>query len=188
MSDKYTKVEPKIHPITLISIISFFVIIVTLIFVFKPTDSTVIYKSYEPYATADFTEDHPYVTAKYDGSLFKKGLDKIIEKDEVVILYVGFAGCPSCQAHIGAFQKYYSSTGFDAYTSQIYYLNVSENPNEADALIADFPDIQATTPQLLVFHNGELIAIFEPISSEDATAINRSVRDFYEETIDLINA
>lgn len=188
MPDKYTKVEPKIHPITLIAIISFFLIIVTLIFVFKPKDDTVIYSSYEPYATADFTEDHPFVSALYSSTLFKRGLDKIIDKDEIVALYVGFPGCPSCQKHIGAYQKYYYSTGFDEYVSKIYYLNASEHSDDANALIADFPDIEATTPQLLIFHNGELIAIFEPISSEDIPAINRSVRDFYLDAIDLINA
>lgn len=188
MSDKYTKVEPKIHPVTLIAIITFFVVIISLIFIFKPNDQTVIYTSYEPYATSDFTEDHPYVSVNYNSKLFNRGLDKIITKEETVVIYMGFPGCPSCQAHIGAFEKYYHSTGFDEYASKIYYLNASEKPDDANALVADFPDIQATTPQLLVFHNGELIAIFEPISSDDATAINRSVRDFYEETIDLINA
>ncbi len=188
MPDKYTKVEPKIHPITIIAIVSFFVIIVTLIFVFKPKDQTVIYTAYEPYATSDFTEDHPFVSASYESKLFNRGLDKIIVKEEIVILYMGFPGCPSCQKHIGAFEKYFYSTGFDEYVSKIYYLNASEKPDDANALIADFTDIEATTPQLLIFHNGELIAIFEPISSEDSVAINRSVRDFYEDAIDLINA
>ena len=188
MSDKYTKVEPKIHPVTLIAIISFFLIIITLIFVFKPTDKAVIFAAYEPYATSDFTEDHPFVSVSYENKLFDRGLDKILDKEELVLVYVGSSACPSCQAHIGAIQKYYVNEGFDQYVSKIYYLNTDENADGFNKLIELFPEIEASTPQLLIFQNGELLSRFIPISSEDATAINRSVRDFYQDAIDLINA
>ncbi|MBU1093071.1 MAG: hypothetical protein KKH01_01270 [Firmicutes bacterium] len=188
MSDKYTKVEPKIHPITIIAIVSFFVVVLAIIFIFKPSDQTVIYKAYEPYATSDFTEDHPFVTVAYDSKLFNKGLDKILSEDEIVILYIGYPTCPSCQAHIGAFEKYFYSEGFDAYANQIYYMDPNDDLDSVNLVIENYPDVEATTPQLLVFQNGELISIFTPLSSEDATAINRSVRDFYLDAIDLINA
>jgi len=188
MSDKYTKVEPKIHPITLIAIASFFVVVLAIIFIFKPSDQKVIYTAYEPYATSDFTEDHPFVTVAYDSKLFSKGFDKILEEDEVVALYIGYPTCPSCQAHIGAFEKYYHSEGFDEYVSQIYYMDPNDDLDSVNAVLENFTDVEATTPQLLIFHNGELISIFVPLSSEDATAINRSVRDFYLDAIDLINA
>ncbi len=187
MADKYIKVEPKIHPITLIAIISFFVIVVGAIFIFKPHDDTVIYASYEATATADFTEDHPFVTVSYDGSLFKRGLEKIISKEEIVIVYIGSSDCPSCQAHIGAYQKYFISEGFDAYANEIYYLNTIEDLEGVNSLIEAYPEVTATTPQLLVFKDGVIVAVFEPVSSDDPTVINRSVRDFYSDAIATIN-
>ena len=43
-------------------------------------------------------EDHPLYQVTYD--LFKKGLKDILEKEEVVILYIGYAACPNCQTHV----------------------------------------------------------------------------------------
>jgi len=187
MADKYTKIEPKIHPITLFAIIGFLVVVVGLIFIFKPQDDTVIFAAYEATATSDFTEDHPFVTVSYDGSLFKKGLAKIIQQEEIVLVYVGFSQCPSCQVHIGPFQKYFTAEGFDEYVSKIYYLNTSEDFDGVTAFIADYPEVTDSTPQLLVFKNGVVVATFTPVSTEDTTLINRSVRDFYREAIAAIN-
>jgi hypothetical protein len=37
-----------------------------------------------------------------------------------------------------------------------------------------------------VFQNGEILYQFEVVSAEDTQLLNRSVRDFYEEVIDLL--
>lgn len=187
MADKYTKVEPKIHPLTLFTIIGFLVVVIGLIFIFKPQDDTVIYAAYQATATSDFTEEHPFVTVSYDGNLFKKGLDKIIAKEEVVIVYIGSAECPSCQAHIGAFQKYFTSEGFDDYVSQIYYLNANNDLEGVTTMSELYPEILVETPQLVVFKDGEVVATFSPVSGDDAILINRSVRDFYREAVLAVN-
>lgn len=188
MADKYTKVEPKISPITIISIIAFFVISISLIFILQPSNEALIYAAYEKTATSDFTEDHPYYQVTYDGSLFKKGLDTIIEKDEIVALYIGSPDCPSCQQHIGAFQKYYESENFSDYVSKIYYLNPIEDSQGMTELTSQFEEVLTVTPQFIIFQNGEVLATFEPESAEDTILINRSVRDFYEDVILAINA
>ncbi len=187
MADKYTKVEPKIHPITLYSIIGFFVISISLIFILQPNNQDVVYASYETSATADFTEDHPFYQVTYDGSLFHRGLDTILKKDEVVALYLGSPECPSCVAHIGAFEKYFNSEGFDEYVTRIYYINATEDAAGMTKLMELYPEVANTTPQLIVFMNGEVIDTFEPVSGDDATLINRSVRDYYQDVIAVID-
>ncbi|PKK96882.1 MAG: hypothetical protein CVV58_04090 [Tenericutes bacterium HGW-Tenericutes-3] len=187
MANKYAKIEPKIHPLTIAAIVGFLVVVIGLIFIFKPHDDTIIYASYEATATSDFTEDHPFVTVSYEGTLFKRGLEKIIAKEEIVLVYIGFSECPSCQAHIGAFQKYYLSEGFDDYVSKIYYLNTSEDLDGVTALTEMYDEVLTSTPQLIVFMNGEIIDVFTPVSSDDTAAINRSVRDFYRDAIAVIN-
>ncbi len=187
MADKYNKVAPKVHPLTYVSIIGFLVIVFGIIFALRPTNEELIYLSYEATATDDFTEDHPFYQVQYEGTLFKVGLEKIIEKNEIVIVYVGYSGCESCQKHIGAFQKYFYSQNFDDLVSTIYYLNTLEDTEGLTLFQTDFPEVLASTPQLLVFQNGVIVYSFTPISVDDTQAINRSVRDFYDEAIALIN-
>jgi hypothetical protein len=187
MADKYNKVAPKVHPLTYVSIIGFLVIVFGLILALRPSNEQLIYLAYEATATSDFTEDHPFYQVQYESTLFKVGLDKIIDKDEIVLVYVGFSSCATCQKHIGAFQKYFYSQNFDELVSTIYYFNIEADQDGITEMIADFPEVTSSTPQLLVFQNGVIIKAFEVLSSEDSQAINRSVRDFYDEAIVLIN-
>jgi len=187
MADKYNKVAPKVHPLTYVSIIGFLVIVFGIIFALRPSNEELIYLAYETTATSDFTEDHPFYQVQYESSLFKVGLDKIIDKNEIVLVYVGYSACQSCQAHIGAFQKYFYSQNFDDVVSTIYYFNVQEDIDGFTDFRVDFPEVLESTPQLLVFQNGVIIQTFTPVSTEDTQALNRSVRDFYDEAIVLIN-
>ena len=187
MADKYNKLAPKVHPLTYVSILGFFVIVFGIIFALKPTNQEVIYASYEATATSDFTEDHPFYQVQYESSLFKVGLDKIIDKNEIVLVYVGYASCASCQAHIGAFQKYFYSQNFDDFTQTIYYFNLEADQDGFTAFKTDFAEVTDSTPQLMVFQNGVVIQTFTPVSTEDTQALNRSVRDFYDNAIQLIN-
>ncbi|MDO9628630.1 MAG: thioredoxin family protein [Acholeplasmataceae bacterium] len=180
--DKYNKVEPKVHPITIASIIGFFVIVFGLILIFQPTNQEKIAKSYELY-NIELTEDHPFYQVTYGSKLFKRGLDKIIAKEEVVVVYVGFPSCPACQTHIKGFESYFRSENVEDYTSKIYYINPNENVADFVKFQTAFPSIINSTPQLLVFIDGELVTQFSPGSSTAQTDINRSIRDFYRAAV-----
>ncbi len=182
MAKNYHNVEPKVHPLTYIAIIGFLVISLTLIVVLRPSNQEQIYTAYASTATSDFTADHPYYEVTYSGTLFHKGLDSILNSEDVVALYIGSPSCASCQAHIGAFEKYYISEGFDAYVSKIYYIDASVDTKGLTSLQELYPDdITSTTPQFVVFKDGVIVATFVPESADNATTINRSVRDFYLE-------
>jgi thiol-disulfide isomerase/thioredoxin len=188
MADKYTKVQPKVHPFTISAIIGFIVIVVALIIVLQPSEKETIYNSYELYATNDFTEDHPFTKVEYKSSLFNKGLDKIIPEEELVLVYIGAPSCTSCQAHIGAFQKYYEELNFSEYVDEIKYYDPSLNLTQFENFRTAYEGVADTTPQLIMFQNGEILYQFEVVSAEDTQLLNRSVRDFYEEVIDLLDA
>ncbi|MCD4827065.1 MAG: thioredoxin family protein [Acholeplasmataceae bacterium] len=186
MADKYTKVKPKVHPLTISAIVGFFVIVIGIIIVLQPSNRESIYNAYSPYSTNDLTEDHPFYEVNYKSTLFNKGLKTRIEDDELVFVYIGSPDCTSCQAHIGAFQKYYESLEMSDYVDTIYYLNPGNDLDQFEDFVADYEGVAETTPQLIVFQDGEILYQFSVVSAEDTQLLNRSVRDFYEEVIDLL--
>ncbi len=182
--DKYSKVKPKIHPYTIAGIVGFFVIIFGLILLFQPSEQTLIYRSYSTVMvearTEGLTEDNPFKKVNsYKGSLFNKGLEKIIASEEIVILYIGTPSCSSCVAHIGAFQAYFESRGMNEFVNHIYYYNPNEDLDGFTRLQEEYADITNVTPQLVAFRNGEIIEKWQVLSSTNITEMNRSVRDFY---------
>ena len=183
--DKYSKVEPKIHPITIISIVGFFVVIFGLLLIFQPSNKEKIQDAYALY-NVELADDHPFYQVDYSGGLFKKGLKKIIGSDDVVIVYVGFAQCPACQTHIKGFASYFASEGADEYASTIYYIDPTQNQGDFIKFQEAFPQITNSTPQLLVFVDGELVRQFTPGQSTVQTEINRNIRDFYRAVVTLI--
>ena len=110
---KYNSLEPQVSKWTYIIIGFVFVLIVGLLIGLQPSNKEKIFASYDAVSSEDFTEDHPFYEVSYRSSLFNKGLDKILENEEVVFLYVGYNGCAPCNAHIGAFQKYFYSENLD---------------------------------------------------------------------------
>lgn len=187
--DKYNKIEPKIHPITLAAIILSIVSIFVLIIVSQPSNRETVYNAYDPYVTSEyFTEDHPYYQITFNGSLFKSGFEKVLEKEEVVVLYLGFETCPACQATVGPIQRYFNSTGFSEVVEQIYYINPTRDTKGATDLTAAYPAIGVSTPQLIIFQNGEIIANYQYPENADATQINRTVREFFEGALETLNS
>ncbi|OHE26676.1 MAG: hypothetical protein A2Z84_07880 [Tenericutes bacterium GWA2_35_7] len=69
-------------------------------------------------------------------------------------------------------------------------MDTSNDLNGFNALSAAFEEIVDSTPQLVIFINGEIVDIYnaQGVNPSDATAINRAIRTFYEDGIDLINA
>ena len=177
--DKYAKVTPKVPKSVWIGIVSFFVLIIAIIIFTTPSNQKAIYNSYASNANADFTEDHPFYQVTYNNRLFRPGLKSIIEKDEVVFVFVGFASCPSCQSHIGAFQRYFYSESMDQYADRFYYHNLVPDENGFEAFKLAYPEILDSVPQILVFQDGVLIDIFTPTSADNTQVINASVRDFF---------
>ena len=186
--DKYSKIEPKVPVTTLVIIASFVVLITVLLVAFQPSKQELIYMSYQLVATDDFTEDHPFYKVEYKSGFlgFNPGLERIINREEIVFVYLGMPECPDCQTHIGAFEKYFYEEGIDDIVKHVYYFNPMDDMDNFDILRTNHPQILGSTPQLIVFQNGEVISVFTPIAG-DEQGIRRSVRDFYRDVLAIIN-
>ncbi|MCF7933073.1 MAG: hypothetical protein K9K93_07880 [Acholeplasmataceae bacterium] len=192
MADKYNKVKPKVHPITIGSIALFLIIVFAVILFVGPSDSEVLYSEYQfsGYALPDdFTEEHPFVEIQYDNGFlgFSRGLEKMIEKEEIVLVFFGSETCESCVQHIGAIQKYFFEEGVDQYIDTFYYFNPANQLEEFEALTTDHPEITQTTPQIVLFKDGVAVATFQP-SGTDEQSINRSVKAYFlDEVLPILN-
>lgn len=186
--DKYAN-SPKVPLAVWLSIAGFFVVVLTLLVIFTPNNQEKIYNAYTTYGVTTMPKDHPLYQVKYDNGLFRKGLADILEDEEVVIVYFGFAACPGCQAHVTPISTYFLSTGMNEYVDRVYYLDVSQETKGFDALRAANTEIQTTTPQMALFIDGELVEIYvaTEANASNATQINRNIRDFYENSILKIN-
>lgn len=186
--DKYNN-QAKVPLAVWLSIAGFFVVILGLLVIFTPNNQEKIYEAYTAYGVTTMPEDHPLYQVKYEGGLFRKGLEDILADEELVVVYFGFAACPGCQAHVTPISTYFTSTGMNEYVDKVYYLDVSQETKGFDVLRAEFTEIQTTTPQIAFFMNGELVEIYvaTEANAPDATQINRNIRDFYNNSIDLIN-
>ena len=187
--DKYSQAQPKVSPITWISIAGFFVVVLALVLIFSPNNKEKIYNAYTAYGVTELSKDHPFYEANYEGGLFSKGIEDAIAKDDVVLVYIGYAACTGCQAHIVPFANYFESTGMNEYVDKIYYLDVSADTKGFEALAAKYSAIVDSTPQLVLFINGEYADIYAAANEDTSstTKINSNVRNFYEDAIDLIN-
>lgn len=181
--DKYTKVQPKVHPYTIIGIVGFFIVVFGLIFIFQPSKEQLIYRAYTTVTVANktsgLTEDHPFKDISYRGGLFSKGLDKVIEQEEIVVLYIGTPTCSVCVQHIGAFQRYFFEEKIDEYVDQIYYLNPTTDQRGFNQMVEKYQQIGAFTPQLIIFKDGQIIGSFEVESNDNVQTMNSSVRTFF---------
>ena len=184
---KYNALEPQVSKWTYIIIGFVIVLIIGLLIGLQPSNQEKIFVNYDLVANDDFTEDHPFYEVSYRSSLFSKGLDKILENEEIVFLYVGYNGCQSCAAHIGAFQKYFFSENVDDVVDRIYYFNATSNEKDFYALYDNVAGIGEETPQLVLIINGEIVKSFTVQSADNTQIINSSVRTFFIDALKEIN-
>jgi hypothetical protein len=193
MADKYSKVTPKVHPLTVAIIAGFFVVIIGLILIFTPSNQEKIYDAYKSGSNTNFfTEDHPFFEVTYKGSLFRRGLERIIEKEEIVVLYIGTTSCAACLKHIGAYDHYFDLEKMSDFVDRIYYLDSATDLNGFKELFENYQQITAATPQLIVFKDGEILATYTapttiPPTQTEAQAINSAVQLFYRNVVSTLN-
>lgn len=186
--DKYNQGN-KISPVTLYAILGFAVVVFALIAIFSPSNEEKIYNAYRAYGVTTLSEDHPFYQVDFDGGLFSKGVEDYIKSGEPTIVILGFAACGGCQAHITPFATYFESTGVNELVDRVYYYDVSVDQKGFAELQGMFPEIPGSTPQIILFMDGEIVEHYYATTENatDATTINRNIRDFYEAVVTAIN-
>lgn len=182
--DKYSKVEPEISKWTLIGVIGFFVVLTLLVVFSFPSNEEKIYNAYKPYVTSTyFTKDHPFY------QLNIKQVRKHIENDEAFILYIGYEQCSACISVIGPMQRYFFEQNVNELVDHVYYLNPYTDITGVEKLMTDYPLINDSTPQILLFINGEIVLTYQPPVAQSPTTaqINTAVKNFFSDSYDMIN-
>jgi hypothetical protein len=184
--DKYSKTEPGLNKWSLIGLIGFFVVLIGLILVLQPSNEQQIFEKYTLYG-ADLEKDHPFYEVNYENKLFQRGLKSILEKEEVVILFIGNQRCTVCVAHIGPIANYFYSKGMDEFVDRIYYLDPEVNEDVLTKLSGDYLGISSNIPQLLVFKNNKVDSVFTISSNDNSQLINSSLNTFFTQVKEKLN-
>ncbi len=186
--DKYNQGN-KISPMTYYALIGFVVVVFAIVAIFSPSNQEKIYNAYAAYGVTTLPEDHPFYQVDYNGGLFSKGVEDYIASGEPTIVILGFAACGGCQSHITPFATYFESTGVSDLVDRVYYYDVSVDQKGFAELQGMFPEIPGSTPQILLFMDGEIVEHYYATTENatNATDINRNVRDFYEAVLTAIN-
>jgi hypothetical protein len=186
MAKHYNQVTPKVPKQILIGLGSVLAVILGLFLLTIRSNEQRIYDIYKEVG-ADLTEEHPFYEVTFNGSLFNESIQSRITSGELFILYIGSPQCSACVQTIGTVSEYFYSKGVDAYTSTIFYYQdfAGVAPNrDRNAFTEAYPGITRSTPQLIAFYEGEIIATYT--APGQGVTIQRQVNDFFVSVINQV--
>lgn len=200
--DKYSKLKPKVSPLTYIGVGVFFLMIILTIFLVVDSPSTKFLKSYkagerlvqEPDFNLDLDKNHNFVKIKLSK------LESVIQKEENVLVLFGSPNCQYCVITVDKLQKAYDQAGYyegtnevSSHVDKIYYVELDTNTNEEGQRVFDLKGLSDffkehsltgynNVPNIVAFKDGEVALQYKAIEDETLSAearIIRSVRDFF---------
>lgn len=181
MAKSYNQVKPKVPKEVIYGIVAVVTFIIALFLFTLESNASKIYKAYST-STSTLTESHPFYEITYQGGLFSEGIKDKIANKETFILYIGSPQCPACVQTIGQVETFFRDINFgvDQYLDEIYYYqdfvggNASKDRND---FLEDLPTITRTTPQMILFVDGEIALRYTPPAEGGNIATN--VRNFF---------
>jgi hypothetical protein len=188
MAKAYNQVKPKVPKEVLYGFLAFIVVLFVLFLTTIQSNEAKILDIYSTTA-ATLSEDHPFYELTYNGGLFSEGLKDKIENKETFLLYIGSPLCPACVQTIGRVETFFTDTnvGVNDTLDQIYYYNDflgGAASGDRNAFLEGVPSIVRTTPQLLLFVDGEVVLRYT--APEEGGNIATTVRDFFSDAKNLL--
>jgi hypothetical protein len=186
MAKHYNTVTPKVPKEVLIGFGVVLAVILSLFLLTLRSNEQRIYDIYEE-ARADLSTDHPFYEVTFNGSLFNESLESRINSGELILLYIGSPQCPACVQTIGTVSDYFFSEGLDELTSNIYYYEDFAGvaaSRDRNAFLEAYPDITRSTPQVIAFLDGEIIARYQ--APTEGVTIERQVKNFFTAVLDQV--
>jgi hypothetical protein len=186
MAKHYNTVTPKVPKEVLIGFGVVLAVILSLFLLTLRSNEQRIYDIYEE-ARADLSIDHPFYEVTFNGSLFNASLESRINSGELILLYIGSPQCPACVQTIGTVSDYFFSEGLDELTSNIYYYEDFAGvaaSRDRNAFLEAYPDITRSTPQVIAFLDGEIIARYQ--APTEGVTIKRQVKNFFTTVLEQV--
>ncbi len=186
MAKHYNQVTPKVPREVLIGIGVVLIVVLSLLLLTFRSNEQRIYDIYEEVG-AELSAEHPFYEVTFNGSLFNESLESRIASGDLVILYIGSPQCPVCVQTIGTVSDYFYSEGVDAYVDQILYYQDfvgGAASRDRNAFLEAYSDITRTTPQIIAFLDGEIIARYQAPS--EGVTIERQVKTFFTTVLDQV--
>lgn len=203
--DKYTRLKPKVSPVTYIAIGVFVLIVILTLVLMIDGPKEKLFKEYN----RSYTGEYQYFDKNHNiKKVSLSSLEKILEKDEEVVVYIGSPICPHCLKFIDNVQGSFLGDlpmlkqGLNDYVDQIYYvqLDYSETGFSLKGLNEFYEKYELTgansIPDFISFKNGEVVFQykFEEViqnPDEDDTInqqnILRSINKFVNNTVEGFN-
>lgn len=196
--DKYNKVKPKVSPITFIMVGLFIFAIIFTTIMLIDTPKQKLYKTFRRGALQtnqelDLKKNHDYK------AISLKQLEKLIEKGEDIVVFIGTSNSPTATQAINEIQHAFDREGnykeaddynnkVSDYVKVIYYLELDtyEEGYGLDGLNAFYTKYEINgagiIPDLIAFSDSEVIKHYEISSLPNISEYNklvRSISDFF---------
>lgn len=177
MSNKYSKLKPKIKPLPFIILGLVLVLILVLVLVLRPNPKKTFFNDYEG---ANIPENHIFEEVSYK-TLNKKA------KNETMLVYIGFPNL-NFNKEVEYYYLEFYNQGLDEYFDKIYYLNLAKlKGNEFEAVIQKYEaafDGQQWKPTLIYITEGEVTLNRSDYLSE---GVATAIRNFYKDVLKEFN-
>lgn len=152
MTNKYSRLKPKIKPLPIIIMVIMVIVFIIAILLLRPSASKNFQNAFNN-AGANLPSDHVFVEISY------KEYQKKQEKEENFVVFIGNPYDQGSPGEVEYYNKYFKLENVKEKLKAIYYLNsskLSEEQTQAlTALLLQSEGLQ--TPQLLYYHEGKLL-------------------------------
>lgn len=194
--DKYSRLKPRVSPLTIAGIGVFVLIIILTIFLVTDSASTKFLKAYQSGARQNgfeisLTSDHNFEKVKFSK------VEKLIENNDEIIIYFGSPQCVNCLKFVEQAQRAYDNDGqynndVANFINKIYYVELKQtetgfNLEGLEEFYEKYEiDGANAIPAVLAFKNGELVVQYEVVETEEnlteENILFRSVDQFFKKT------
>ncbi|MCK9233970.1 MAG: hypothetical protein RBS76_01835 [Acholeplasmatales bacterium] len=175
MANKYSRLKPKIKPLPFIIMGIIVVVIAVFIIVLKPNPKKQFYQDYNIKRVA---EDEGYLFEE----VTVKALKKKNNKEEKMIVYIGYSDCGNCQAEVKYYYKEFYKQNLNEDFKKIYYLNLRKVKDKDFQELANLgvtfdEQQQQINPFLIYYEEGQVKERHEGLGGEGFAA---KIQTFYE--------
>lgn len=152
MTNKYSKLKPKIKPLPIIIMVAVVVVFIVAIILLRPSASKRFQNDFNSVG-AKLPNDHVFVEISY------KEFNKKTDNKENFVVFIGHPRDQGSSDEVEYYDNYFKKENVIEKLKAIYYLNSSKlSEEETQALATQLYQSEGLqTPQLLYYHDGKLL-------------------------------